>query len=186
MQPKFVLVLLEPTWHHWCKKFFTEVPVKLYEDFVNDTDELFQVDVLVSDIDLPAGFKLWEHVTGVFIGRRSIRHANSIPQDFVSHCLSLCHIASGGVTDGVWKLNIYVKWSVDLLPAVANRDMSCIVNSTVGYGLGYIAPVKLTGINPKVVPIHPRTYHGAGLYPFLDRTAYYVVPSVFTSTKWCR
>ncbi len=66
-----------------------------------------------------------------------------------------------------------------MLPAVANRDMSCIVNSTVGYGLGCVAPVKLTGINPKVVPIRPRTYHGAGLYPFLDRTAYYVVPSVF-------
>ena len=184
------LVLLELTWKTWCKNNLKGVEIFTYDEFISDASCFYRADVVISDVDPPSGFQLWNRVEGLYIGRRSVRHPKSVPQSFSFNRFEFSHVKGGGVSDGVWGLNFYVnesyRWCLDLLPIVAMRDMSGVINSTAGYGLSCVPPPKITERMPKVRMLRPRTYHGGGLFPFNDRSAYFVVPSVFTKTNWCR
>jgi hypothetical protein len=64
------------------------------------------------------------------------------------------------------------------------RDLSTIVTTTSGVGLPCPAPPTLLHLHDCL--LRPNTYHGSGLFPFHHRTAYFVVPSVYSHTHWCR
>ena len=185
-----VVVLLEMTWWEWVKTHSPGVVVIMYDEFVADKGNQYQADVVVSDIDLPGACRLWERVRKIYIGRRSVRHFNSIPSSFSFQKLKIDHVKGGGASNGTWGLFLYVKsgfiWSIDWLPRVAYRDLSGIINSTAGHGLSCPAPLKIASKQPRMVELRPKVYHGAGLFPFKERSAHYIVPSVFTNTRWCR
>ena len=91
-----VLVLLDPYWKRWCETYLTSTRVLLYEDFMACKAELAQVDIIVSDIDIPPSFKLWDKVKGAYISRRSVRNSKTIPPDFTAHRLNVIHTQGGG------------------------------------------------------------------------------------------
>ena len=70
------------------------------------------------------------------------------------------------------------------LPACAKRDLSSIIHATTAHGLPCPAPTELTSQSCHL--IRPGVYHGSGLFPFLCRLAYFIVPNIFTISKGCR
>jgi hypothetical protein len=155
-------------------------------DCLTDLPHL-QADVIVSDVNLPSSFNLWSRTKYVFIGRHNIRHPGSIPHHVVSTTIHISHTQCGGVTDGHWNLRLYyvdcLSWDPSLLPQVTQRDLSSVVCATTGFGLPCPPPPFLT--SPEVNIIRPGVYHGGGLFPFYNRTAYFVVPNIYSNTKWC-
>ncbi len=184
------VVVLDSEWKGVCMKEFGEHKVISYESFIRDEGDGGKSSVIVSDIDLPIAARLWGRVKEVYIGRRSLRRPKEKPSDFKHLRFDWSHMQSGGVTDGIWAFNFYVsanyEWSCNLIPNTTRQDLSCIINSTVGYGLECPAPAKLTPKQLKVTMLRPHTFHGGGVYPFDNRSAYFVVPSVYTKSKWCR
>ena len=184
------LVVLDDEWMKVCVKEFVEKIVMTYSEFRQDVYATIRANIIISDIDLPAAVQLWSRAKEVYVGRRSLRRPKEMPRDFKHFCVEWSHSQSVGVTDGSWHFNLYVKtsyqWYTSLIPRTSRQDMSCIVNSTAGFGLECPPPAKMLNRNPRVLQIRPRTFHSVGLFPFGDRTAYFVVPSVYTKTKWCR
>jgi hypothetical protein len=184
------LVLLNEDWLRACEKEFGGDKVMMFKEFLEDTSATIQGNVVISDVDPPAAVCLWKRVRDVYVGRRSIRRPKSIPMEFKHMFFEWDHVKSGGVTDGSWGFNFYVKsnytWHTGLIPPTSRQDMSCVINPTVGHGLECPPPRNTSVDHPRVIMLRPRTFHGGGLFPFGDRTGYFVVPSVFTKTKWCR
>jgi hypothetical protein len=182
------VVLLDPAWTVMCLKFLPRDQILLYKDFVKDVHCHWTADVIVSDIDPPVVFNLWGRVNYIYVGRQGVRHHQSIPSGFNYHFLSTSHVESGGVTDGHWTLRFYlnsnISWYPSNFPSLACRDLSSIINSTVSHGLPCPPPPPLT--NLAVHQLRPNTFHGGGLFPFAHRTSYFVVPSIFTISRWAR
>jgi hypothetical protein len=184
------LVLLNDKWKDWCTRSFGSKIIADYKELMTDNNCSISADIIVSDIDLLSSAMIWRRVGHIYICRRSVRCTKEVPSSFTHFRTMLEHVQSGGVTDGVWEINLYIKhplkWSKGFLPVAAKHDLSCIINTMVGHGLECAAPHSVVSRNPQVVHVRPRTFHGAGLFPFLDRTAYFIVPSNFSRTRWCR
>ncbi len=184
------LILLDDTWRRYSTKVLGEGLVLDYNSLLEDNACELHAEVVVSDIDLPASALLWHRVDSVYLSRRSVRKGHGVPSAFHHVCVRLTHTQSGGVTDGEWLVNLYLRqplrWYESFLPLSATQDLSCIVNTTLGHGLPCPPPIKLATTTPKVLQIRPGMFHGSGLFPFLNRRAYFVVPNIFSTTKWCR
>jgi hypothetical protein len=182
------LILMDKTWLAVCKRLLPPSLVLLYTEFLLDQACAIVADIVISDIDLPASFNLWRRVKYIYISRQGIRRCTTIPVSFIPHFVSLTHLECGGVTTGQWKLRFYIKsdytWDHSRRPICAQRDLSSIINSTTGHGYPCQPPPLLPHLHD--FEIRPRTYHGHGLFPFYIRDAYYIVPSVYTPSKWCR
>jgi hypothetical protein len=182
------LVLMGKSWLPVCKCLLPSSTVLLYSEFLLDQSCSLVADIFISDIDLPTTVHLWRRVKHIYISRQGIRHSYSIPSHFTSHFSSLTHTECGGVTTGHWKLRFCLintrSWTHSNRPICTLRYLSSIVHSTVSHGLPCPPPPPLTHLHDFL--IRPNTYHGHGLFPFWIRDAYFVVPSVYTPSKWCR
>jgi hypothetical protein len=103
------------------------------------------------------------------------------------------HAAVGGVTDHIQLVNAWrplacLPLSPQLLLAKIPRDMSTILNSTAEGGRERAAPTTPRVEPPRVLQLAPGLFHGFGHYPLgACPTPSFVVPSVFTKSKWvCR
>jgi hypothetical protein len=114
--------------------------------------------------------------------------------DWVATQHKVAHAAAGGVTDHIlyvqcWRPAGSPRTSLRLSRCFAQipRNMSTILNSTAEGGRERQAP-KLTRVEPpRVMQLAPGLYHGFGHYPLGVRpTPTFLVPSVFTKSKWAR
>lgn len=116
----------------------------------------------------------------------------SVLATWVATNFRVSHAASGGVTDHVlhiqcWRPSATRYPIFTSIPPQVCRDMSTILNSTAEGGRERPAPCVLRVEPPRVLKLAPGLYHGFGHYPLAVRpTPAFLVPSVFTKSKWTR
>lgn len=73
-----------------------------------------------------------------------------------------------------------------MIGKVSSRDLSGIVSATSSWGMS-CPPPKVTRLAvPEVIELRPNVFHGGGLMLFEKRSVQYIVPNVFSATKWVR
>jgi hypothetical protein len=116
----------------------------------------------------------------------------SVLSTWVATAFRVSHAAFGGVTDHVLHLQCWRPPTTRFpifgsMPPQVFRDMSTILNSTAEGGRERPAPGVLRVEPPRVQKLAPGLYHGFGHYPLAVRpTPSFLVPSVFTKSKWTR
>ena len=113
-------------------------------------------------------------------------------EDWMVRSHVIMHAAVGGVTDHVqlvqaWRPAGQVTQAPRSLQGRIARDLSTIVNTTADGGRERPRPHISRVEPPRVLELAPGLYHGFGHFPLGARPApEFLVPSVFTKTKWAR
>ena len=123
----------------------------------------------------------------------NIRHRFD-PLQWSVHVHNLSHSKCGGVTDFTGKIKLCVHSSScatfalepDLIDAYPAADLSSILSHTEG-GEDLLQPARLVKLDsPKVTQVTHRSYHLEGLYPTKIKQPYFLIPSVFSVSKWVK
>ena len=142
--------------------------------------------ICLSKIDPPCKLNIWFKITYVVVTNQNVKH---VPLEWTRQFISIRHSHRRGVSNGEWKIRLFHRRDQThqefQIGSAAMHNMSCILDTTVGYGLPCVAPMSIIDREPKVIKIRPCTYHGGRLFPLRECTAYVVAPNVFSPTNWC-
>ncbi len=183
------MIIKDNGWSNLVRKTFPDTPVVAYEECENRLATATRIQVWFSDVDLPRRLRVFEAaaVRAVI----SMRRARALLKDnsFIYRPLQLAHQRCGGMTDGEWKVHLYLRdgaWEIASPTDLPGRDKLSIVNTKL-QGMPCPAPPKVsTNSEAKVREVRPGLYRTDGLCPWgMDRVQV-VAPCVFSVTKWAR
>ena len=182
------VVLGETHWMNLYQKWFPDALVLGLPEALKDRRGLPPAAVCCTDLEPLASLQVWSRTSELIITPRPARR---IPHSWTAWSVEVAHLHSGGVTDGRWRLNTYFpSGCVEVRTAEGRpsgkRDLSSVLSATVSQGWPSTAPKTITGSDPKVVYLRPKTIHPQGLLSFLDREVFVVTQNVFSNTGWCR
>jgi hypothetical protein len=175
-------------WSNNIKTWFPKAKV-IDTDSVDWTVADHNKTIWLSDVDPPRKLRLWESQTRLVILRHRARHLPTSTSWRMTP-LTISHLSCGGVTDGSWMVYIYSRDSTDVSMdrqlSSSGRDLNTILDTkTLGRPCAEPLKVPLSS-TPRVIKLRGNTYHCNGLFPWSDRLAFVVSPSVFSPTNWVR